>query len=101
MTVSKREQNGTIIITLSGTFNFNDQSAFRKSYEDQLNGKTQKYVLDFRQVKFIDSSSLGMILLLHDYVSDNVKDKITLQNASPEVLEIFKVANFHQLFDIK
>lgn len=94
-------QNESIIITLSGIFNFLDQIAFRKSYEDQINGTTKIYILDFSQVKFIDSSSLGMILLLNDYVSDNVKNKITLLNATPEVLQIFKVANFQQLFYIK
>ena len=42
-----------------------------------------------------------MILLLNDYISDNKKNKITLINANPEVLNIFNVANFHQLFHIK
>lgn len=94
-------QNESITIRLSGTFNFLDQVSFRKSYEDRLNGNSKKYILDFRQVTFIDSSSLGMILLLKDYVSDKEKNKITLVNASPEVLQIFKVANFQQLFHIQ
>lgn len=101
MIVSTIVQNDSITITLSGTFNFLDQVAFRKSYESQIDGNTKKYILDFRQVTFIDSSSLGMILLLNDYVSDNKQNKITLLNASPQVLHIFKVANFQQLFHIK
>ena len=101
MIVSTITKNNTIIITLPGSFNFLDQAIFRKSYESQLNGKNKNYILDFRRVKFIDSSSLGMILLLNDYVSDTIKNKITLLNANPEVLHIFKVANFQQLFHIK
>jgi anti-anti-sigma factor len=101
MIVSTIAQNDSIVITLSGSFNFLDQVAFRKSYEGQINGNYKKYILDFRQVTFIDSSSLGMILLLNDYVNNNVKNKITLLNATPQVLSIFKVANFQKLFHIK
>jgi anti-anti-sigma factor len=101
MLVSTIAQNDTIIITLSGSFTFLDQVAFRKSYEDQINGNTKKYILDFRQVTFIDSSSLGMMLLLNDYVNNNLKNKITLLNPTHQVLSIFKVANFQKLFHIK
>ncbi len=101
MLASTIVKNDSIIITLSGSFNFLDQASFRKSYENQINGKAKNYILDFRHVTFIDSSSLGMILLLNDYISDNIKNKITLINANPEVLKIFKVANFQQLFHIK
>jgi len=101
MGVSAREQDDAIIISLSGTFNFIDQAAFRKSYEGQKNSQFRKYILDFRETQFIDSAALGMILLLNDHVSDTVRNKITLRNASPEVLDIFKVANFQQLFTIQ
>ena len=98
MGISTREQGDAIIINLSNTFNFMEQAEFRKSYEGQKNSQARKYILDFRLVQFIDSSSLGMILLLNDHVSDTVRNKITLRNTSQNVQDIFKEANFHKIF---
>ena len=101
MGISTREQGDAIIINLSNTFNFMEQAEFRKSYEGQKNSQARKYILDFRLVQFIDSSSLGMILLLNDHVSDTVRNKITLRNTSQNVQDIFKEANFHKIFHIE
>ena len=51
-----------------------------------------------RDVSYLDSSALGMLLLLKDHAKENVK--ISIVHCSDEVKKIFEISNFKQLFDI-
>jgi anti-anti-sigma regulatory factor len=47
----------------------------------------------------MDSSALGMLLLLRDYAGgDNAK--VVLQNCGPEIKNIFEISNFEKLLTI-
>lgn len=53
--------------------------------------------IDFKATDYIDSSGLGMILVLRDMIGKNIK----FINCNRQVKNILKIANFHKLFDIK
>jgi anti-anti-sigma factor len=86
---------------VKGSFDFSLHREFRDSYEknsDDLQS-SHKYVVDLRQTSYMDSSALGMLLLLKDY-ADSKKSRITILCGS-EVREILAIANFDNIFTIE
>jgi anti-anti-sigma factor len=48
---------------------------------------------------YMDSSALGMLLLLRERVG-NDKAEIAITHCNPEIRKIFKISNFDRLFKI-
>jgi HptB-dependent secretion and biofilm anti anti-sigma factor len=76
-------------------FDFNAYSSFRKTYTDLSSGS--RYKIDFSQVRFLDSTALGMLLMFREYNGTDNKF-IQFINCSKEIVDILRVANFDQLF---
>ncbi|NOQ76199.1 MAG: STAS domain-containing protein [Methylococcaceae bacterium] len=104
MAVSIRKSGKDIIVKLSGIFNYTLHAEFRHSYESHQDDKSYKFTLDFSDVSFIDSSSLGMLLLMHDFVGADFHNidnsKIKLIHCNDKIKSIMEIANFHVFFDI-
>lgn len=86
-------------IKLTGQFTFSDTHKF-KNILDMLNEyKPKSMSLDFSDVTFIDSSCMGMLLLLRDEcLSRNVS--LNIESPQGQVEKIFHISKFHQLFSI-
>lgn len=91
----------SISIKIAGRFDFELHQAFRSAYEKKdMDGKTIAYVIDLKDTEYIDSSALGMLLLLREYAGgDDAKIKIV--NCRKEVVEILQIANFDRLFEVQ
>ena len=84
-------------IKIQGRFDFAMQSEFRKAYEKAAS--SSDFIIDFSTADYMDSSALGMLLLLRDYAgADNAK--IELKSCRSEIKNILEISNFHQLFKI-
>jgi HptB-dependent secretion and biofilm anti anti-sigma factor len=57
-------------------------------------------ILDFNGVDMLDSSALGILLMVREKSKGSGK-KVTLLNCSDNIKKILEVAQFHMLFDIK
>ena len=55
--------------------------------------------LNFSEVDFIDSSALGMLLFLNDNFTKK-GGKVTLSGAQGQVLRIFELSKFTEIFEI-
>jgi len=95
--VSKSSE-GVVTIAIQGRFNFDLHKAFRSAYTDPENA-TQHYVLDLRDTEYMDSSALGMMLLLREHVGGSQAD-IRVVGCRPEIRHIFTISNFDRLFRI-
>ncbi len=96
---SECSPNGeTLIIKVSGRFDFSSHHDFREAYEQAGKG-VKSYLIDMSEASYLDSSALGMLLLLRDHVGSSEAD-IQITQCNPEVLKIFKISNFEQLFQI-
>lgn len=86
-------------IKMSGQFTFADAQKFREILDLVGNKRTKAINLDFYNVTFIDSSGMGMLLLLRDEA--NEKD-IPLSIISPQgqVEKIFRISKFYDIFSI-
>lgn len=86
-------------INVEGRFDFSSHSEFRKAYEE-LEIKASSYIIDMNSASYLDSSALGMLLLLRDFAGgDNAN--IRIANCNDDIRKILAISNFEQLFDIK
>lgn len=96
MTVS--EDGNKVTISVAGKFDFQLYDEFRSSYADTA-GSGIDYVVDLSQTEYLDSSALGMLLLLREHAGGEASS-IEISQASPEVRKILDVANFGKLFKL-
>ncbi|CAN0604841.1 MAG: STAS domain-containing protein [Marinobacter sp.] len=96
---TRRSEDGrTLTIKIEGRFDFSTHQAFRDAYEhgDQ---EVKAFVVDLTDTTYLDSSALGMLLLLRDYAGgDNAS--IRIENCNSDVRRILAISNFEQLFAI-
>lgn len=95
--LSKEAQ--TVTIRISGRFDFNLHREFRSATE-LGKGQDVKYVLDFSGTEYIDSSALGMLLLLRERAGGEGA-QIRILNCNLTVRKILATANFQKLFKIE
>ncbi len=88
-------------LTMSGRFDFNSHRQFRDAYDEILqNPEVREIELDLGSVDYLDSSALGMLLLLREKTSNTGKSMM-LTNCRGVVLQVLEVANFNKLFTIR
>lgn len=85
-------------IRLNGRFDFNTHRDFRSAYEPLVGDSSCKVVVvDFSGVDYLDSSALGMLLMLRDKLGGCGKD-ISLSGVRGNVKQVLEIANFAKLF---
>jgi len=85
-----------LTISVKGRFDFAKHQEFRESYENKA---LSAVVVDLREATYLDSSALGMLLLLRDHAGGDNAD-IRVVNSSSDVRKILAISNFDKLFDI-
>jgi anti-anti-sigma factor len=95
---SERSSDGQqLTINIKGRFDFSTHQDFRGAYEKGADAK--RYVVDLKETHYLDSSALGMLLLLRDHAGGERAD-VRLVNCSPDVVKILAISNFSKLFRI-
>jgi anti-anti-sigma factor len=97
MSITTKKDGFSYIIKIKGRFDFAIQNDFRKAYENEASSK--RFILDLSETEYMDSSALGMLLLLRDYAGTDTA-KIELINCRQEIKNILEISNFQQLFTI-
>lgn len=87
-----------LTISIQGRFDFGAHQEFRDAYE-KVAVTPKSYVIDMKGATYLDSSALGMLLLLRDHAGgDNAR--IRLLHCNSDVRKILSISNFEQLFHI-
>jgi len=101
MQVKMDMSEGKAKIALNGRFDFSSHREFRNVSEDVLAAKDVKEIeLDLKSVDYLDSSALGMLLLLREK-ANNANLTLSLTNCHGLVRQVLDVANFGRLFTIR
>ena len=100
ITANVSDDGNTLTIAIEGRFDASVLDDFRKCYEESESSAASEYVVDFNDTMYLDSSALGMLLVLRDYAGGDEYD-IKIINCSDEIKKIFTISNFSQLFDIQ
>jgi anti-anti-sigma factor len=88
-----------LVIQVSGRFDFSAHQEFREAYES-LGEQPQRFRVDMREASYLDSSALGMLLLLRDHAGGDHAE-VEIVNCNPDVRKILTISNFEQLFSIR
>jgi len=88
-----------LTINISGRFDFEIHQDFRKATDLAEKG-VNTIIVDMTKVDYLDSSALGMLLVLRDKVGED-KSAVRIKNAKPEVKKILEIANFDKLFTLE
>ena len=86
-----------LTIAIKGRFDFGSHQSFRDSYE-RCYKVPETYVVDLKEATYLDSSALGMLLLLRDHAGDDADVRVI--NSNSDVRKILAISNFDKLFDI-
>lgn len=99
-TVSHRICDSKASLTIHGRFDFSIHRDFRSNYDKILDASgVRELDIDLSNVDFVDSSALGMLLLLREKsMARNIHMK--LNSPQSAVRQVLEVANFGRLFTI-
>jgi len=101
MQISSSILGGKANLGLSGRFDFHSHREFRSAYEKLLETDGVREVeIDFGGVDYLDSSALGMLLLLREKAESTGKT-VSLSGLKGTVKQVLDIANFGKLFAIK
>jgi len=96
---SEWSADGTeLTIRIRGRFDHAVHGAFREAFTHPAE-PPERYCVDLGETEYLDSSALGMLLLLRDHGGGD-QASIRLANPNANVRKILNVSNFNQLFDI-
>ncbi|MDO8810977.1 MAG: STAS domain-containing protein [Gallionella sp.] len=88
-------------IAISGRFDFHIHRDFKNAYMPLLDNATLHEIeIEMSKVDYMDSSALGMLVLLNER-AEVVNKTVVLLNASSSVSQLLEVANFSKIFNIK
>lgn len=100
MQSSVQKEAGKAVIKLTGRFDFNTHREFRGAYEPLIgDAGVRSVVVDFSGVDYLDSSALGMLLMLRDKLGGANKE-VALTGVRGNVKQVLDIANFGKLFPI-
>lgn len=100
MDTSVSSVDSRAVIRLGGRFDFNAHREFREAVDRALDHQAAKEVqVDLGQVAYLDSSALGMLLMLRDKAQAKNRT-VSLTNCKGSVRQVLDIANFGKLFTI-
>jgi len=67
MSIQSTVAEGKLTIAIDGRFDATSLDDFRKCYEDYNSSSVGSYVVDLKDTIYLDSSALGMLLVLRDF----------------------------------
>lgn len=82
-------------------FDFSQHKTFTEQYNEILEVKLcNKIIMDFSRTEYLDSSALGMMVLLNKKAkAQNIK--VSIKNAKNNARDILLIANFEKLFEFE
>lgn len=96
MIVHHDSENDCLTLQLGDHFDFSVHRAFHEACLDSSRA-ARSYVVDLGQVTTMDSSALGMLLLLREHAGAD-RAEIRIVNAGNELRNTLRVAGFDKLF---
>ena len=100
MQASISKDSGKAVVKLAGRFDFNTHREFCGAYEPLVaDTNVRAVVIDFSAVDYLDSSALGMLLMLRDKLGEAAKE-VALTGVRGNVKQVLDIANFGKLFPI-
>ena len=94
------QNDGKAVMKLSGRFDFNAHREYREALDRLIAlPDSVAFSVDLSEVSYLDSSALGMLLLLRDKAKQAGRP-VTLSGVKGSVRQVLEIANFSKMFTI-
>lgn len=93
------DDNKHLSIQVDERLDFSQHQFFRDAYK-KFTEKGTLFTLNLSNTQYMDSSALGMILLLKDH-AESIGGEIVISKPSEAVNKILEIAQFHRLIKIE
>ena len=101
MAISIQIRDNVGRITMEGRFDFQVHREFKEAYTPLVdNAAVREIEVEMSKVDYLDSSALGMLMLLNERAKGANKT-VSLLNTSGVVSQVLEVANFSKIFNIR
>lgn len=97
ISVTNTTNDNIVHIRVSDRFDYSVHKEFRDAYKDS--DPSAEFIIDMSQASYMDSSALGMMLLLREYLG-NDHSKISITGCTAEIRNILEISKFQNLFNI-
>ena len=87
-----------LTMAIEGRFDFSIHADFRNAYRD-LPSST-RFVVDLARATFMDSSAMGMLLLLREHAGEKAAN-IRLLNCNADIRKILSISNLDKMFSVE
>lgn len=98
LTAKQSIDDNQVVIQIDGRFDFHMHADFRDSYSGYP--PATHFLIDLGNTTFLDSSAMGMLLLLREYVGGDTSN-IQIINCTPDVKKALSISNLDKLFSVK
>ncbi|HEX8962435.1 MAG TPA: STAS domain-containing protein [Rhodocyclaceae bacterium] len=101
MSFATTTQDGCAVISVPARFDFRLMQDFHAAMDDAVAQRPgSEIVVDLGGTDYLDSSALGMLLVLRDRARHQSKS-VVLARARGSVGNLLRIANFGKLFDFR
>jgi anti-anti-sigma factor len=91
---------GGLAIRISGRMTHADYKGFRDILAHINQDKPSRIVFDLTRVEFVDSSALGMLLIVRDAAVQDSRE-VVLQGATGQVLKLIDIGKLRKYFTVE
>jgi anti-anti-sigma factor len=98
MPLTSERKDDILTYRIQGRFDFSLHKEFRAAHEGTSG--IRHYILDLTDAVYMDSSALGMMLLLREWAQERGAD-VRIRTKAPIVRKILAMAHFEKLFPIE
>jgi anti-sigma B factor antagonist len=100
LTIQERQNGKTTILDLEGYVIMGGGSAkLRETFAKLLEAQKNDILLNFQNVKYIDSSGTGEILACHMSLTEN-GGRLKLSNLTPKVAEVLTLSSLLPILEV-
>lgn len=90
------DHNDTVTISISGRFDYR----LIKDFQQLLTKSPRTWVVDLSSVDYVDSSALGMLLLLRERVQGE-SQRVHLRGVHGQPRDVLTMAKFDRMFKVE
>lgn len=95
-----KEESESWIVELSGELDVSCADKLKSLVNDNIEEKFSNIVLDMKNLSYIDSTGIGIIVGIMKRLREDGKD-ISLLNAKDNVKKIFKITGLDQIINME
>src|SRR6266850_3992417 len=97
--INVRESSTINVLDLKGYLDAHTAPELEKAFQNLLDGKKYKIIVNCKDLTYISSAGLGVFMAYIEDVRKNSGD-IKLSNMTPKVYNVFDLLGFPLLYDI-